>query len=89
MLVRNWTQILQYKRWWTFFFPDEFLALLMEQTNLYAAQKIEKRKEIIKSNRLSKWQDISAAEMKVFVGLLLQMGPCAFPSFEHYWSYIM
>lgn len=68
------------------FFSDEFLALLVEQTNLYAAQEIEKRKAIKKSNRLSKWQDVSAAEMKVFIGLLLQMGPCTFPSIEHYWS---
>lgn len=68
------------------FFSDEFLALLVEQTNLYAAQEIEKRETIKKSNRLSKWQDVSAAEMKVFIGLLLQMGPCTFPSIEHYWS---
>ncbi|KAF2890530.1 hypothetical protein ILUMI_15643, partial [Ignelater luminosus] len=27
------------------FFSDEFLALLVEQTNLYAAQEIEKRKK--------------------------------------------
>ncbi|XP_037911917.1 piggyBac transposable element-derived protein 4-like [Hermetia illucens] len=68
------------------FFSDEFLALLVEQTNLYAAQEMEKRKVIKKNNRLSQWKDVSAAEMKVFIGLLLQMGPCTFPSIEHYWS---
>ncbi|KFM83301.1 PiggyBac transposable element-derived protein 4, partial [Stegodyphus mimosarum] len=68
------------------FFSEEFLALLVEQTNLYAAQEIAKCKAIKKSNRVSKWRDVSAAEMKVFIGLLLQMGPCSFPSIEHYWS---
>lgn len=68
------------------FFSEEFLALLVEQTNLYAAQEIAKRTAIKKSNRVSKWIDVSAAEMKVFIGLLLQMGPCSFPSIEHYWS---
>lgn len=68
------------------FFSDEFLAFLVEQTNLYAAQEIVKRKIIKKSTRLSKWRDVSAAEMKVFIGLLLQMGPCTFPSIQHYWS---
>ncbi|KAG5880985.1 hypothetical protein JTB14_024524 [Gonioctena quinquepunctata] len=55
------------------FFSEEFLALLVEQTNLYAAQEIAKRTAIKKSNRVSKWTDVSAAEMKVFIGLLLQM----------------
>lgn len=68
------------------FFSDEFLALLVEQTNLYAVQEIKKRKEMKKSTRLSTWQDVIVAEMKVLIGLLLQMGPCIFPSIEHYWS---
>ena len=68
------------------FFSQEFLALLVEQTNLYAAQEIAKYNKIKKYMRLSQWKDVSAAEMKVFIGLLLQMGPCSFPSIEHYWS---
>ncbi|XP_067136002.1 piggyBac transposable element-derived protein 4-like [Centruroides vittatus] len=68
------------------FFSEEFLALLVEQTNLYAAQEIAKHKEIKKSKRVSQWKDVSTAEMKVFIGLVLQMGPCSFPSIEHYWS---
>lgn len=68
------------------FFSQEFIALLVEQTNLYAAQEIARHKEMKKSKRLSKWKDVTAAEMRVFIGLLLQMGPCSFPSIEHYWS---
>lgn len=68
------------------FFSEEFLALLVEQTNLYPAQEIAKHKQIKKSKRVSQWKDVSAAEMKVFIGLVLQMGPCSFPSIEHYWS---
>lgn len=73
------------------FFSDEFLALLVEQTNLYAAQEIAtwengNQNAIKKSKRISNWQDVSATEMKVFIALLLQMGPCTFPTIEHYWN---
>lgn len=68
------------------FFSKEFLALLVEQTNLYAAQEIAKHKQIKKSKRILQWKDVNAAEMKVFIGLVLQMGPYSFPSIEHYWS---
>lgn len=54
----------------------------MEQTNLYAAQSIEKRKALKKFNMVLKWQDVTAAEMKVFIGLFLQMRRCTFPSIE-------
>lgn len=68
------------------FFSEEFLALLVEQTNLYAKQEIANLKKIKKSNRASQWIDVTVSEMKVFIALLLQMGPCTFPSIEHYWS---
>ncbi|XP_023232977.1 piggyBac transposable element-derived protein 4-like [Centruroides sculpturatus] len=62
------------------------IALLVEQTNLYAAHEIAKHKEIKKSEKVLQWKDVSTAEIKVFIGLVLQMGPCSFPSIEHYWS---
>lgn len=68
------------------FLTDNFLQLLVDQTNLYAKQEIEKRGKIKKSQRASKWVDVDVQEIKIFFALLLQMGPCNFPSIEHYWS---
>lgn len=68
------------------FFSEEFLCLLVQQTNLYAAQEIDKHGPVRRSSRLSKWKETDISEMKVFWGLLLHMGPCSLPSIEHYWS---
>lgn len=54
--------------------------------NLYANQEIGKRRPIRRSSRLTRWKDVDSAEMKIFLGLLLHMGPCTLPSIEHYWS---
>ena len=32
------------------------------------------------------WKETDVPEMKVFLGLMLQMGPCSFPSLDAYWS---
>lgn len=68
------------------FFTEHFLNLLVVQTNLYANQEIEKQGSIRRSSRLALWKDIDTAEMRVFLGLLLHMGPCTFPTIEHYWN---
>lgn len=67
------------------FFTNEFIGLLVEQTNLYAAQEIQKN-PLTRSSRLTRWVDTNNSEMRVFLGLLLHMGPCSFPSIEHYWN---
>ncbi|XP_056639725.1 uncharacterized protein LOC130447089 [Diorhabda sublineata] len=48
------------------FFSDDFLALLVEQTNLYAAQEIEKSTTIKKTNRLSNWQNVPKLAIRRF-----------------------
>lgn len=42
--------------------------------------------EIKKSKRVSQWKDVNAVKIKGFIGLVLQMGSCPFPSIEPYWS---
>lgn len=68
------------------FFVEEFIALLVEQTNFYDSQETAKLKEIQKSKWVSQEKDISNAEMRVFIGLLLIISSCLFPLKEHYRS---
>ncbi|XP_030747681.1 piggyBac transposable element-derived protein 4-like [Sitophilus oryzae] len=67
------------------FFSDEFVRYLVQQTNLYATQKIAEN-PLTRSSRLTRWVDTTPNELRLFFGLLLHMGPCSFPSIEHYWS---
>lgn len=68
------------------FFVEEFIALLVEQTNFYDSQETAKLKEIQKSKWVSQEKDISDAQMRVFIGLLLIISSCLFPLKEHYRS---
>ena len=68
------------------FFSKELLEMLVKQTNLYASQTIAKMGPLRRSSRMKHWKEIDVAEMKVFLGLMLQMGPCSLPSLDAYWS---
>ncbi|GFY54331.1 piggyBac transposable element-derived protein 4 [Trichonephila inaurata madagascariensis] len=70
----------------TLFFSEDFLNFLVDQTNLYASQEINKQRPLRKVSRLSTWTDTNVPEMKVFLGLLLKMGPCNLPTIQHYWN---
>ncbi|CAB3247092.1 unnamed protein product [Arctia plantaginis] len=58
-----------------FFFTDEVLSLIAEQTNLYAAQ-----------NKQKNWVDVSNEEIQAFVGMLVLMGVHPLPNIDLYWS---
>ncbi|KAI4482020.1 hypothetical protein M0804_009039 [Polistes exclamans] len=64
------------------FVPDELMEEIAEQTNLYAAQKIEAGY----TQRLAKWTDTSKSEIKRLFGLVLWMGLVKLPAIHHYWS---
>lgn len=64
------------------FVPDELMEEIAEQTNLYAAQKIEAGY----TQRLAKWTETSKSEIKRFFGLVLWMGLVKLPAIHHYWS---
>ena len=52
------------------FFNDSLMAVLVEQTNLYAAQYIEQN-ELESQSRVHKWVPTSKEELKVFLGLFM------------------
>lgn len=67
------------------FFSDEFVNLLVEQTNVYARQEIAK-KQTRRSSRMALWKDTNPREVRIFLGRLFHMGPCSLPSISSYWS---
>ncbi|KAJ8942607.1 hypothetical protein NQ314_010028 [Rhamnusium bicolor] len=38
------------------------------------------------SSRFTRWKDVDASEMKIFLGLLLHMGPYTLPTIDRYWN---
>nr|XP_033335543.1 piggyBac transposable element-derived protein 4-like [Megalopta genalis] len=64
------------------FVPDELMEEIAEQTNIYAAQKIEAGY----TQRLAKWTETSKSEIKRLLGLVLWMGLVKLPAIHHYWS---
>ena len=57
-------------------FPEELWDVLVEQTNIYVAQK----------QRKSRFNDTNKDEMKAFVGALFFMAVHRLPNFDHYFS---
>jgi hypothetical protein len=62
---------------------DDLIQLFAEQSNLYHRQNVDKWKISPKS---LKWTDITNAEMKKFLGLILLMGQVRKDNVKHYWS---
>ena len=57
-----------------YYFDDEILELLVEQSNLYAIQKSGKP------------LNLTIEELKTFLGIWLYMGVCSIPNLKDYWS---
>ena len=68
------------------FFSEEFLQMLVEQTNTYASQTINQNGPVRRSSRIKAWTSTNFEEMKLFLELLLHMGPFTLPSLDLYWS---
>ncbi|XP_021361535.1 piggyBac transposable element-derived protein 4-like [Mizuhopecten yessoensis] len=69
------------------FIPNEFVELMVTQTNLYAQRKIEENQENMKPHsRISKWYDVTALELKVFLALFITMGIVKKSQLDEYWS---
>ena len=68
------------------FFPEEFMQMLVEQTNVYASQTINQNGRVRRSSRMKAWTPTNVEEMKLFLGLLLHMGPFTLPCINLYWS---
>ncbi|KAJ8305677.1 hypothetical protein KUTeg_016222, partial [Tegillarca granosa] len=68
---------------------DVIISLFVEETNRYYKQYIYKIggvEYLKKFARSRKWTDVSHAEMKVFIGMLLDIGLVRLPDYDCYWS---
>ena len=61
------------------FFTDEHLGMIVDQTNLYAAQ-------IMKIEVYSKWVLLTVPELKAYFGFYILMGLVRMPAMYDYWS---
>ena len=68
------------------FLTDEFFDMLVEQTNLYAAQYKRNNPNLPPHSRAHEWFDTTRPEMKQFVALSLLMGIVVKPEISDYWS---
>ena len=67
------------------FFTQRIWEFLVEETNRYAAHKIA-QKTPSRRSLLSTWKPVTLAEMKAFVGVILNMGIIQLPDIKDYWS---
>ena len=63
---------------------ENFISLMVQQTNLYAMQFIEKSS--VKSSPVSLWKDVDSSDIWNFLGLSILMGIDYKPSIPMYWS---
>lgn len=65
---------------------DDLIEHMVIETNRYADQVLAVNRPMLCHSRLNDWKPTNNDEMKVFLGLLLQMGPVVLPTLSHYWS---
>lgn len=68
------------------FLTDEFFDILVEQTNLYAAQHKRNNPNLPPHSRAHEWFDTTRPEMKQLIALSLLMGIVVKPGISDYWS---
>ena len=66
------------------FLTDEIISIMVNETNKYAEQELEKKQSLRRSSHFHKWVPVDQSEMKLFLGLLLHMGQVKLPTVEHY-----
>lgn len=66
------------------FFNDEILQCICKETNDFANNR--KAKITSPRSRLRKWNNISASDLKTFLGVVLNMGLMPLPNIENYFS---
>lgn len=59
---------------------------MVDETNLYATQTIEKQNDITPFSRLHRWTPTDLNEMRQFIGLVGYMGIVKVPELNNYWS---
>ena len=67
------------------FLTDDLISFLVVETNRYTEKVLDEI--VIKQNYLFKeWKPTDSDEMKLFLGLLIQMGMLNLPRLSDYWS---
>ncbi|XP_040203738.1 piggyBac transposable element-derived protein 4-like [Rana temporaria] len=67
------------------FFPNEFLQTIIDQTNLFASQYIQNNPNSYYA-RPFEWRPLTMEEMRLFLGLTLNMGLSKKNELHSYWS---
>lgn len=68
------------------FISDEFIDMLVQETNEYAAEIIGRKRILRKSSRFHNWEATNHGEMRKFWALILHMGCINLPTIAHYWN---
>ena len=82
--VENEADVMSY---FDHYIPPELIEIVVDQTNLYAQQQIEKMpRPVTKYARSEEWKPVTVIEMKKFLGLIFLTGIVPKPKLELYWS---
>ncbi|KAJ8946600.1 hypothetical protein NQ314_008855 [Rhamnusium bicolor] len=63
---------------------DELFELFVTETNKYAEQ--EEQKKTKNKSRIKQWKKTDKSEIETFLGIIMFMGLCQFPTISSYWS---
>jgi len=64
-----------------FFFNSTILKMIVEQTNLYQKQNPESLR-----SKMAPWKDVNIKELRIFLGLSINMGHVIKGNLQNYWS---
>ena len=67
------------------FFNDDLINIIAEETNRYAESKISD-KQLGPQSVWKTWREVSPHEIRVFLGLIINMGLVSIPEIKDYWS---
>ena len=71
------------------FSDDEMVELIVRETNIYAAQKIQARSFIPLRSRMRDWKPVTKDEIYVVLALFMLMGIILKPTLRSYFSKII
>ncbi|KAI6651781.1 hypothetical protein LOD99_5028 [Oopsacas minuta] len=68
------------------FLTDQFCDMMVQETNRYAEQFLLNSRKLRSNSRFNNWKQTDRTEIRMFIGLLIHMGPVVFPKIADYWS---
>lgn len=71
--------------WFNLMLDDIFLEQVVRHTNTYALELFCGPNTTLNS-RITKWKDLTVAELKTFIGLMLHTGTIVLPRLQDYWK---